>query len=108
MVKLILKRSRIRSNKNVKQSHGFRKFCNHSDDNDFDSAEYLVDHKNSQHSITNNIARIIDLVPYVAGGDSAKSSQFFRPPVRDASEIPVYNTRGLHPRNVCLLKHLVR
>jgi hypothetical protein len=43
----------------------------------------------SLHSLTNDIARIIDLAPSMAGGDSAKSSQYLSPPVRDASEIPV-------------------
>ncbi|HZD35240.1 MAG TPA: hypothetical protein VE130_08560 [Nitrososphaeraceae archaeon] len=43
----------------------------------------------SLHSVTNDIARIIDLAPYVAGGYSVKSTQYFNPPVRDASEIPV-------------------
>lgn len=43
----------------------------------------------SLHSITNDIARIIDLSPYMAGGDSAKSSQYLSPPLRDVAEIPV-------------------
>jgi hypothetical protein len=43
----------------------------------------------SLHSITNDIARIIDLAPYMAGGNSAKSSQYMSPQVRDVSEIPV-------------------
>jgi integrase len=50
LVKLILKRSRMRS-KNVKQSHGFRKFAVTQMVKakvDFDSAEYLVGHKTSR------------------------------------------------------------
>jgi len=43
----------------------------------------------SLHSITNDIARIIDLAPYVAGGNSTPSSQYLSPLVRDVSEIPV-------------------
>ena len=43
----------------------------------------------SLHSITNDIVRIIDVIPYVAGGDSVKSAQYLPPPSRDTSEIPV-------------------
>jgi hypothetical protein len=43
----------------------------------------------SLHSLTNDIARIIDLAPYMAGGDSAKNSQFLSTQYRDVSEIPV-------------------
>lgn len=43
----------------------------------------------SLHSLTNDIARIIDLAPSVAGGDSVKYSQYMSPLVRDVSEIPV-------------------
>ena len=31
----------------------------------------------SLHSLTNDIARIVDLAPSMAGGDSATSSQYF-------------------------------
>jgi hypothetical protein len=43
----------------------------------------------SLHSLTNDIARIIDLAPSMAGGDSTKSSQFLSTQYRDVSEIPV-------------------
>jgi hypothetical protein len=43
----------------------------------------------SLHSLTNDIARIIDLAPSMAGGDSVESSQFLSPQYRDVSEIPV-------------------
>jgi hypothetical protein len=43
----------------------------------------------SLHSLTNDIARIIDLAPIVAGGNSVESSQYFPAPVKDISEIPV-------------------
>lgn len=43
----------------------------------------------SLHSLTNDIARFVDLAPSMAGGDSVKSSQFLSPPYQDVSEIPV-------------------
>ena len=43
----------------------------------------------SLHRITLDLARVIDEAPYLAGGDSGKSSQYFSPPVKDISEIPV-------------------
>ena len=43
----------------------------------------------SLHSLTNDIARIVDLAPSMAGGDSVKSSQFLSSQYRDVSEIPV-------------------
>jgi hypothetical protein len=43
----------------------------------------------SLHSITNDIARIIDLAPYVAGSNSMKSPQFLSTQYQDVSEIPV-------------------
>ena len=43
----------------------------------------------SLHRITLDLARVIDEAPYLAGGDSSKSSQYLSPPVRDVSEIPV-------------------
>jgi len=43
----------------------------------------------SLHSITNDIARIIDVIPYVAGGNSARSTQYLLPPVKHDSEIVV-------------------
>lgn len=43
----------------------------------------------SLHSLTNDIARIIDLAPSVAGGNSVDSLPYFSAPVRDMSEIPV-------------------
>ena len=43
----------------------------------------------SLHSLTNEVARIVDLAPSMAGGDSVKSSQFLSPPYQDVSEIPV-------------------
>ena len=43
----------------------------------------------SLHSLTNDIARIIDLAPSMAGGDSQASSGYFSYPVKDVSEIPV-------------------
>ncbi len=42
----------------------------------------------SLHSLTNDIARIVDLAPYVAGSASVKPSQFLSPPYQDVSEIP--------------------
>ena len=42
----------------------------------------------SLHSLTNDIARIIDLAPSMAG-DSRASSGYFSTPVKDVSEIPV-------------------
>jgi hypothetical protein len=43
----------------------------------------------SLHSLTNDIARIIDLAPSMAGGNSLKSPQFSSSQYRDVSEIPV-------------------
>lgn len=43
----------------------------------------------SLHGITNDIARIIDLAPYVAGSDTVKSTPFLSPQYRNVSEIPV-------------------
>jgi hypothetical protein len=43
----------------------------------------------SLHRITLDLARVIDEAPYLAGGDSSKSSQYLFPPVKDISEIPV-------------------
>ena len=43
----------------------------------------------SLHGITNDIARIIDLAPYVAGSDSVKSTPFLSTQYRNVSEIPV-------------------
>jgi hypothetical protein len=43
----------------------------------------------SLHSLTNDIARIIDLAPSMAGGNSLKSPQFSSSQHRDVSEIPV-------------------
>jgi hypothetical protein len=43
----------------------------------------------SLHRITLDLARVIDEAPYLAGGDSSKSSQYLSPPVKDISEIPV-------------------
>lgn len=43
----------------------------------------------SLHSLTNDIARIVDLAPSMAGGNSRPSSDYFSPPVKDMSEIPV-------------------
>jgi hypothetical protein len=43
----------------------------------------------SLHSLTNDIARIVDLAPSMAGGDSMKSPQFSSSQYRDVSEIPV-------------------
>ena len=43
----------------------------------------------SLHGITNDIARIIDLAPYVAGSDSVKSKPFLSIQYRNVSEIPV-------------------
>ena len=43
----------------------------------------------SLHSLTNDIARIIDLAPSMAGGTSVESSQFLSTQYRDVSEIPV-------------------
>ena len=43
----------------------------------------------SLHRITLDLARVIDEAPHLAGGDSAKSSQFLSPQYQDVSEIPV-------------------
>jgi len=43
----------------------------------------------SLHGITNDIARIIDLAPYVAGSDTVKSTPFLSTQYRNVSEIPV-------------------
>lgn len=43
----------------------------------------------SLHGITNDIACIIDLAPYVAGSDSVKSTPFLSTQYRNVSEIPV-------------------
>ena len=43
----------------------------------------------SLHGITNDIARIIDQAPYVAGSDSVKSTPFLSTQYRNVSEIPV-------------------
>ena len=43
----------------------------------------------SLHSLTNDIARIVDLAPSMAGGNSMKSLQFLSTQHRDVSEIPV-------------------
>jgi hypothetical protein len=43
----------------------------------------------SLHSLTNDIARIVDLAPSMAGGDTAKSPQYFSPPVNKDYEIVV-------------------
>ncbi len=43
----------------------------------------------SLHSITNDIPRIIDLAPYVAGSASIESSRYLSSPYQDVSEIPV-------------------
>ena len=43
----------------------------------------------SLHGLTNDIARIVDLAPSMAGGTSVNSSHFLSPPYRDVSEIPV-------------------
>ena len=43
----------------------------------------------SLHSLTNDIARIVNVAPSMAGGDSVKSSQFLSPQYQDVSEIPV-------------------
>ena len=43
----------------------------------------------SLHSLTNDIARIVDLAPSMAGGDSPKTPDYFPPLVKDVSEIPV-------------------
>ena len=43
----------------------------------------------SLHRITLDLARVIDEAPYLAGGDSGKSTQYLSPPVKDVSEIPV-------------------
>ena len=43
----------------------------------------------SLHGITNDIARIIDLAPYVARSDSVKSTPFLSTQYRNVSEIPV-------------------
>ncbi|MGH9986826.1 MAG: hypothetical protein ACRD8W_23010 [Nitrososphaeraceae archaeon] len=43
----------------------------------------------SLHSLTNDIAQIVDLAPSVAGGDSVKSSTFLSTQYQDVSEIPV-------------------
>jgi hypothetical protein len=43
----------------------------------------------SLHGITNDIAPIIDLAPYVAGSDSVKSTPFLSTQYRNVSEIPV-------------------
>jgi len=42
----------------------------------------------SLHRITLDLARVIDEVPYLAGGDPSKS-QNLSLPIRDVSEIPV-------------------
>ena len=38
----------------------------------------------SLHRITLDLARVIDEAPYLAGGDSGKSSQYLSPPVKDS------------------------
>jgi hypothetical protein len=38
------------------------------------------------HSLTNDIARIVDLAPSMAGGDSMKSPQFLSTRYRDVSD----------------------
>lgn len=43
----------------------------------------------SLHSLTNDIARIVDLAPYVAGGNSATAKQNLCPPVNKDFEIVV-------------------
>jgi hypothetical protein len=43
----------------------------------------------SLHSLTNDIARIIDLAPSMAGGNSLNPPKFLSPQYRDVSEIPV-------------------
>ena len=43
----------------------------------------------SLHNLTNDIARIIDLAPSMAGGDSLNPPKFLSPQYRDVSEIPV-------------------
>jgi hypothetical protein len=43
----------------------------------------------SLHRITLDLARVIDEAPYLAGGDTSKSTQYLSPPVKDISEIPV-------------------
>ena len=43
----------------------------------------------SLHSLTNDIARIIDLTPAMADGDSSKSSQYLSPPINKDFEIVV-------------------
>jgi hypothetical protein len=43
----------------------------------------------SLHRITLDLARVIDDAPYLAGGDTSKSTQYLSPPVKDISEIPV-------------------
>ena len=43
----------------------------------------------SLHSLTNDIARIVDLAPSMADGNSMKSLQFWSTQHRDVSEIPV-------------------
>jgi hypothetical protein len=43
----------------------------------------------SLHSLTNDIARIVDLAPSMAGGNSLNSPKFLSPQYRDVSEIPV-------------------
>jgi len=43
----------------------------------------------SLHRITLDLARVIDEAPYLAGGDSMKSTKFLSTPVQSASEIPV-------------------
>jgi hypothetical protein len=43
----------------------------------------------SLHSLTNDIARIIDLAPSMAGGNSLNHPKFFSPQYRDVSDIPV-------------------
>jgi hypothetical protein len=43
----------------------------------------------SLHSLTNDIARIVDLAPSMAGVDSAKSPQYLSPPVKKDTEIVV-------------------
>ena len=43
----------------------------------------------SLHRITLDLSHVIDEAPYLAGGDSGKSSQFLSPPYQHVSEIPV-------------------
>ena len=43
----------------------------------------------SLHSLTNNIAQIVNLAPSMAGSNSMKSPQFLSPQYHDVSEIPV-------------------